>query len=413
MNDKTSFDIIICGAGLSGLMLAHALGNLNLSIALIDAKAFVHQNQTINEASQQHRDLRTLALSKISERILKNLSLKAALDECAFAIKNIHISNRGHFGFSRINANALGFNEVGWVIGFDKLTHILSKQLTTQKNLTIFDKTNIFATQLSDNERTLSIQREQKAMTLTAKLVIACDGTHSFMREQLSIPVRQVDYQQSAIVANVGVGNQNAEATAYERFTESGPLALLPINDKTFSLVWSLQPEVAKIISNADDKTFLESLQNAFGYRVGEFSWVGKRQSFELTLVKSETLIADRAILLGNAAHTLHPIAGQGFNLTLRDIADLQQMLSDCIEEKQDPGVVSKLNTYAARRKKDVDHMINFTHQLVKIFSNEYWPHTLIRNLALTLADLSPLKRQIAFRAMGFIKHMPALALEK
>jgi 2-octaprenyl-6-methoxyphenol hydroxylase len=321
------------------------------------------------------------------------------------------VSDRGHYGFARIQAKDYQISNVGSVVPIQKLMEVLSQSVRVNNNVEIIDSAQLQETTVKADHRVLTLKQTEKTVQLKCKLAIAADGTHSKLRNLLNIQAKSTHYRQSAIVANIGV-ERTHDGTAYERFTSTGPLAMLPISEKAFSLVWTLPPEQIESTLNLSDKDFLAELQTAFGYRLGRFSWVSERQSFPLSLLEADKLTAERAIIIGNAAHTLHPIAGQGFNLGLRDIAVLVDAIKNAIRMSQDIGGVQILREYEIARNQDMKAIINLTDKLVKIFSNNYWPHSLFRNLLLLGLDTAtPLKNKLAYKTMGFIKNMPGLAI--
>lgn len=397
MNDKHAFDIVIVGAGLSGLTLAIALSDLGLQIALVDAKPLP---DFANKLSTTVEDMRALALSYSSQQIFSALGLWEDLKSKGMPIQHVHVSDRGNFGFTRIHAADYQLPCVGTVVAMQVLQQQLIQKVKSLKSITLFHPATVQATSLESQKRHLQLCTENQSHILSCSLVISADGSHSNLRDLLEIETRKVDYQQTAIVANIGVDRAH-DNTAYERFTETGPLALLPIAATAFSLVWTVRPEeAAELMQLAADK-FLALLQQRFGYRVGRFNWVGARQSFPLKLLQAKSLSAPRALVIGNAAHTLHPIAGQGFNLGLRDVATLAEEIQEQLTHAQDIGAEDLLTRYSLRRKRDYKETIGITDKLVKIFSNDFFPLRVSRNLALLGIDISPLKTVLAKKMMG------------
>lgn len=397
MNTVYTFDIVIVGAGLSGLALAIALSDLGLQIALVDAKSLPDSS---NASMTSINEMRALALSYSSQQIFSNLGLWNDLKTQGTPIQHVHVSDRGSFGFTRIHASDYRLPCLGTVIAMQVLQQQLIQRAKSLKSVTLFYPATIQATSLESQKRNLQICAENQNFTLSCSLVISADGSHSTLRDKLGIGTRKVDYQQTAIVANVGIERPH-DNTAYERFTATGPLALLPIAPTAFSLVWTVRPEAVVELTQLDPDRFLHLLQQRFGYRVGRFNWIGSRQSFPLALVQANSLTVPRALVIGNAAHTLHPIAGQGFNLGLRDVAILAEEIQQQISNAQDIGADDLLTRYSLRRKRDYTETIGMTDNLVKIFSNDFLPLQVSRNLALLGIDISPLKTVLAKRMMG------------
>ena len=240
-----------------------------------------------------------------------------------------------------------------------------------------------------------------------ARLLVAADGAQSAVRAALGIEASVSDYGQHAIIAHVDTA-QFHDYTAYERFTPAGPLAVLPIGEGRSAVVWTLAPEAARRALGLDDRAFLAELQAAFGLRLGRFTRVGKRQGYPLALTESERLTAPRAVILGNAAQTLHPVAGQGFNLALRDVAMLAELLAEAGDG--DPGAAPLLERYAAWRTPDRRAVIRFTDALVRGFGLPFAPVRHARGQGLVLFDLlRPVKHEFARRTMGLAGRQPRL----
>lgn len=240
---------------------------------------------------------------------------------------------------------------------------------------------------------------------LAARVVVAADGAGSLLRARSGIGALVEDYRQVALVAHVST-DRPAGATAYERFTSTGPLAVLPLVDGRYTVVWTLAPERAAEVLALEDGAFIEALQRCFGWRIGRLLAVGPRASYPLRLSRAERLCAPRLVLVGNAAQALHPVAGQGFNLGLRDAALLAQLLSDAA----DPGAPAVLETYQQRRLADRRGMIGFTDGLVKLFASEHPVLALARGVGLQIFDLLPGAKQALSRiSWGFGGDAPRL----
>jgi 2-octaprenyl-6-methoxyphenol hydroxylase len=241
---------------------------------------------------------------------------------------------------------------------------------------------------------------------LQARLVIAADGAHSLVKQAAGIDSIESDYQQVAVVANIRT-DRSARGIAFERFTASGPLALLPLADGTYTVVWTLSPEAAQAMCSCDAAEFCRALQHSFGWRAGQVREVGRRASYPLSLVRAQELTAGRVALIGNAAQALHPVAAQGFNLGLRDAATLSELIATA----DDPGAPAVLDQFAQRRKSDRGGMIAFTDQLVKLFSAQRGAAIAARNLGLLLFDLNaPAKRALSRLSWGFGGALPRLS---
>jgi 2-octaprenyl-6-methoxyphenol hydroxylase len=408
------FDVIIVGGGLAGATMALALAPLSLSIAVIEVHPY-QQGET-----QPSFDDRCLALSYSSRQIYKTMGLWAELDrgkDNGFAaIKRIHVSDQGHWGVSRIDHKQEGVEALGYVVESRILGQVLVEKMGHYPNITLFCPARIKNVDTTADNVIVDLTEEKhgqrKQHHLTADLLIISDGVNSQTRERLGIRVNQRSYAQTAIIANIETELPH-RGTAYERFTPSGPLAVLPLSHNRCSLVWTARDDQVDNIMAMDDEIFGQALQQRFGYRLGGITKVGRRVSYPLSLMtidKQTLLHRPRIALVGNAAHGVHPVAGQGFNLGLRDIAALAELIADeCdsateqgIHRHADYGKEKLIKQYWARRQADIRQVTTVTDKLVKLFSNNSSVLAMLRNSGLVLADIiTPLKHSIASEAMG------------
>ncbi len=390
-----------------GACLALALSKTRLNIALVEAV----ENQ---RQSQPSFDDRCLALSRGSVNIMQALDLWR--DLCVFAspIEEILVCDRGHFGFHRMSASQYpqsisGRPFLGQVITSKDCGQVFWKRLSRQSNLQIFCPAKLTHLKQTENKTELTIACGKSSKTLSASLVVAADGAHSITRKLSTISESFDDYGQAAIIANIQT-QLTHQHRAIERFTEHGPLALLPLADK-LSLVWTVPSSELKTTLALSDQSFIQQLQPIMGQRLGRITKVGKRVGYPLKLMKTECLYKNRTLLLGNASHSIHPIAGQGFNLGLRDVAWLTQMLIEADPEVDDIGGNDFLQSYALKRQPDIDRTIQFTDTLARLFVNSNWLLTQCRNLALTgLPFISVVQLWLAETAMGLGSPVPRLA---
>lgn len=401
---ETEFDIVIVGGGMVGASLAIALGNLPLKVALIEAVEF-------ESNTQPSYDDRTIALSYGSKRIFDTLGIWSRVEASgATAIQHIHISDRGRFGFSRLAAADAGVEAMGWVVENRALGQALKPLLAATPNLTFLCPATMQDIEFSDDAASVAIRRGDKTEILRARLVVAADGGYSAVRERAGIAATRTEYHQTALVTNI-TPEQPHRNVAYERFTDSGPLALLPMSANRCAVVWSLPPRRVEAMLALDDAEFLALLQERFGTRLGRLLKAGKRAAYPLVYTKVAEHIRPRLVLIGNAAHTVHPVAGQGFNLGLRDVAALAEVLSRALREGHDIGGVDVLQQYADWRRRDVFAISTFTNSLVRIFSNDFAPLGFARNLGLVAVDLfPPAKRALLRLSMGLGGRLPRLA---
>jgi 2-octaprenyl-6-methoxyphenol hydroxylase len=399
------FNVIIVGGGLTGICLAVALQNsAGLRVALVDNQLnFTHHSSSTHEAE---RDQRSLALAPASKNILTALGVWPQLAVHAGAIETVHVSEQGKFGSTRIKNTQLQLPALGYIVPIHILMQCLMERLLQQKHVTLLPGRQLHRLDTQTHGAHLQLEHQGQLEDYSADLVVAADGSDSAVREQAQIATKQYNYEQTAIVANVGV--EHMRQVAYERFTQSGPLALLPLQNHSYSLVWTLKTKQAEALLDLKEASFLQRLQQTFGYRLGRFRWLGQRQSFPLKLTYALANVAQRVVLIGNAAHSLHPIAGQGFNLGLRDVAALAEVLQQTA--KQYIGSHHFLQQYEQSRKKDQTQMIWFTDGLVKIFSNQ-WPLIAgMRSLALLGLDITQLQNKLAYKTMGYVQPLTNLA---
>lgn len=400
----SDFDILIVGGGLVGASLACALRGGPFSIGVVEAVPLA-------SSAQPSYDDRHLALAFGSRRIFEGIGIWDAIGSHVSPIKRIHISDRGRFGFARLDAQEAGLPALGYVVTARELGTALHAALERQAGIALHCPARVESIAFEDARARVGIRRGDQVETLAARLVVAADGADSPVREMAGITARRIDYGQTAIVTNVTPGLPHKD-TAYERFTDSGPLAVLPTGVDRCAVVWSARSEKAGEILGWNDETFRAQLQERFGERLGVFTRVGSRRAYPLALTRVAEHVRPRLALIGNAAHTVHPVAGQGFNLGLRDVAALAELLLEGQKQGRDPGELSLLERYAGWRRRDNQVTAAFTHSLIRLFSNDYLPVALARNAALVAIDLLPgIKRRFIRVTSGQSGWLPRLAL--
>lgn len=389
------FDLIIVGGGLVGGSLALALRGTPLKIAVIEA-------QTDAERSLAASGDRALALSRNTVQALRGLGIFDAVEDQAAPIRRIHISDRGHFGKARLDAKDRGVEALGHVVVARGLEQSIAEAMAAENAITTFQPARILSLKAGPESILVSLRSGDQDRVISSRLVVAADGGNSTVRSLLNIPQSIRDYQQTAVVTEVSTSKDH-QGTAFERFTRSGPLALLPLGPKRCSVVWTLASEDATEVLTEGESEFVDQLQDAFGQWLGVLTLARKPQGFPLKLIQAEQMTDDRVILIGNAMHTIHPVAGQGFNLGLRDAAVLAERISARHRLGEDIGDAGFLAQYAEARRSDLATVIRFTDSLIRIFSNEVPPLVALRNLALLTFDRLPFaKRLLARRAMGY-----------
>ena len=413
-NDKTDFDLIIIGGGLVGASLACALSQAesSLRIAIIEAYPFKADNSEYQPAF----DARSVALSYTSKQVFEGIGLWSSINKLGVAaIKNIHISDRGHAGITRLNAEDENVEALGYVVETRVIGKALFEGLKKQKNVSLIAPAKVKNFDTNADFANVCIEENGEDKTLTAKLLIAADGGDSIVRRLSGVRIKQRNYEQYAVIANVATDKPHNNR-AFERFTDSGPLALLPMvatenEAHRYSLVWTINSSDQEDIMNWDDETFLVKLKERFGERAGEFLNVSPRHAYPLSLMRAKEHVRERLAIIGNAAHSLHPVAGQGFNLGLRDVAALSQVIIEATRnENNDIGSLTTLQIYADWRRRDHIQTAMATDSLVRIFSNNFLPLAALRNLGLLVVDVvPPLKKVFTRHAMGFVGKLPRL----
>ena len=400
---QSEHDIVIVGGGMVGAAMACALRATGLRIALVDAAA-------PPAAAPPGYDDRTVALADGSRRIFEALGVWSTLASQAAAIEQIHISDRGRFGFTRLHAADAGLPALGYVVANRAVAAALYDAIQRTPTVTLHAPASAEDVAVDPAGVRVTLSGQAGAQVLRGRLVIGADGADSPVRALLGIEAQGVDYGQAAVVTAVTPGRA-PDGTAYERFTATGPLALLPAVNARCVVVWSMPQARADQLMALDDREFLAELQLAFGDRLGGFTRVGRRQLHRLALMQVTEPVRARAALIGNAAHTVHPVAGQGFNLGLRDVATLAQIIVDATRAGEDIGALDVLRRYADWRARDNRVVAGFTHSLIRIFSNDYLPLSLARNLGLVAVDLvPPLKRRLIRLSSGLGGRLPRLA---
>ncbi len=391
---KTDYDILIVGGGMVGASLAAALIPLGLKIGLVDAYAF-------GVADQPSYDDRSIALSYGSSRIFVGMGLWGALESKTTLINKIHVSDRGHFGATRLSAEKERVPALGYLVE----ARVLGKQLydvLDESDIEQIIPASITATKELKNGLELTLLKDKKETTVTAKLLVGADGAQSKVRELAGIGMTRADYHQTAVIANISTEKPHNNE-AFERFADTGPLALLPLSDNRCSLVWTHDTKngTADLEETLalDDAGFLKKLGDEFGYRLGRFTKVGKRSSFPLALVTSDKNTASHTVIIGNASHTMHPVAGQGLNLALRDIAVLADLIANHIDDLSGDDL---LQAYEAQRAGDVKTTVRYTDTLVRLFSNDNFLLGHARAGGLLAVDrLPPLRKLFTRQSMG------------
>ncbi len=406
MSDRQNdYDVVIAGGGMVGTSLALALASLDLNIAVVEPVARQAEGQP-------SFDDRSTALSRSSQRMFTALGLWDEIVAASTPISAVHVSDKGRFGFAHIEAEEQGVEALGYVVINRVLGSVLQSALEHEERVDVLCPARLVSASTVDGQAVAVAEIDSgQQRELRAQLLVAADGARSSVRDMLAIGSRHVDYGQKAIIGNLMTEKAHANR-AFERFTEQGPIAMLPIRDQRTAFVWILSTGDADEMLGLDDEAMLKGLQDAFGYRLGRFSRIGKRAAYPLFLSKALRLVAGRAVLVGNAAHGLHPVAAQGFNLGLRDVAALADCIADEFADGDgDAGRAELLARYADWRRADQQKLVRFTDGIVRLFGSDKPPLRVARNLGMLGFDLVPgVRRQFARHTMGLAGRLPRLS---
>lgn len=389
------YDIAIVGAGPVGISLALALASLPLrSIALIEA------NPIVTEFPENH-DTRALALTFGSVKILTKLDIWSLLADDATNIETVHISDKGHFGITRIHARQEGVQALGYVVPATKLVTTLNKNLLSLTNIKIYNPATVSSLNRKEDHWDITLNTNHESHIISSKLIIAADGTNSTIRKLMAIPIEEKNYQQSALTTTVTLARDH-QNIAYERFIPNGALAFLPLKNSRCGCVWTADNTQINELMQLTDEEFVKKLQETFGFRLGRFLTIGKRHVHPLKMLYAAQQTKPGLALIGNAAHTIHPIAAQGFNLGLADATVLAEIITQAIASGKDLTDPQILNDYVTKRQPKIHWIMKFTHALTRLFSHDFLPLTVARNTSLLALDFVPfLKHRLAKSLMG------------
>ena len=413
---KEPIDIAIVGGGMVGASLALLLSSLNLGWKIKVIEAFP-VSAVATDKLQPSFDARSTALSHSSREIFEILGLWQTLKPRLADIQEVHVSDRGHIGNTKLHAHEQNLPALGYVVENQWLGSVLLEAMQQADDVEVIAPAKVTGVRPIKGGMHLSLSGPDTATgavtettteattELETKLLVIADGAQSNTRDLLGIAATTQDYGQVAVVANISL-SQDHKGVAYERFTDSGPMAMLPLQplDGEFrsALVWTLPPEKADAMLKASDEDFLEQLQQRFGFRLGKLKRVGSRHSYPIRLITSNEQVRSHLVVVGNAAHSLHPVAGQGFNLALRDVAVLANELAKADLEGVALGELSVMQRYLQQQQMDQKQTILLSDLLPKVFGMEAKAVALARNLGLLALDTVPLFRhQFARLGMG------------
>jgi len=395
-----AYDLVIVGGGLVGGSLACALAGTRLRVCILEAVP-------LGSEVQPSYDERVIALSWGSRRIFEGMGLWSAMESGAEPIRHIHVSERGRFGFARLDHREEGVDALGYVAPARLLGRAIQGGLA---GADLLCPARLIGFRVQSDRVDLDVSVDGDSRLVRARLLVAADGGDSGVRKRLGLVPREYDYGHHALISTV-TPEYPRSGVAFERFTETGPLAMLPMREGRYSVVWTARArEIPQLLALAEEE-FLARLQARFGFRMGRLSHLGRRLAYPIRLMLTREAVHRRLVLIGNAAHTLHPVAGQGFNLGLRDVAALAQVLADAACEGGDPGGEATLDAYRRFRGHDQATIALVTDALARTFVNPLPPVRWARDLGMLGVDLTPgLRHLLARRFMGMGGSLPRLA---
>jgi 2-octaprenyl-6-methoxyphenol hydroxylase len=398
----SSSGVLIVGGGLVGASLAIALDAAGIAAILVESAL-------PRVDTQPSYDERNLALARATVNGLEAIGVWRHASAGATPIQHIHVSRAGEFGSARIDAARQGVDALGWTLPARELGAALLRRLDECKRLTRLAPATLTALEPTPTGWHALIKTAEGTQTIDTPLLVGADGTESFVRTQLGIEVDRHDYQQTLFVSTVTSERAHAHR-AWERFGDEGPIALLPLAEKRCGLILTVSADDAEVTAAMDDAAFIELAQRRFGWRLGRLSRPGKRHPYAIHRVAASHVTAPRAVLVGNAAQTVHPIGAQGFNLGLRDALTLAELLATA----SDPGDPALLARYVQRRRADREGTMSMSHGLVQLACLHQPLLAPLRSLALLACDRVPLlQRALARNGMGFRGESPKAVLER
>ncbi len=402
------YDVVVVGAGLIGSSFVVAMQQQGLKIAVLEK----HLPDIVTQTDQDAlKDTRPISLSYGSHVILKTLSIWPALAADACAIEAVEVSEQGALGAIHFTAKEQDVDALGYVVPYGQLHRALYQAMAAQADVDVISINDLSAITINEEGGTLSVSTAAGEQEFHTRLLVGCDGTHSRVRELLAVQVDHKDAKEVAMTATLSFAHQH-EQQAFERFTEKGTLAILPLpNKKQCGLVWTMSNAMHKQVEQWDEQALQAFIADVFIGKISAIAAIKKGVVYPLKTSIAKKQILPGVVLLGNSAHTLYPLAAQGFNLGLRDVAALCEVLSDAEKKQQTLGRISVLQTYLQWREQDQKRITHLTNGIITLFDARLPFAKKARGLGMLMTDLlSPIKKRLARRTMGIAGRLPKLA---
>ena len=390
MNKKN--DVLIIGGGLIGASLACALENLGLRITVIESIPFENQ-------LQPSFDERTIAITWSSRQIFEAIGVWKEIASTAHPIQKIHVSEKGRPGLIQLDCSLINVEALGYVIPTRSIGKALFNRLQQSFSVQILTPAN--AKHVHTTIDSVVVNCDEVTAPLTASLLVVADGGRSPISPIVGAARNEKKYHENIMVTRID-SDKNHNRMAFERFSKYGPIALLPIGDASFSVAWTLPKEKADAYLRFTDSELLLNLQKQFGFRAGKFTSIGTRKIYPLARTSVTPPSIHRTVLIGNAAHEVHPVAGQGFNLGLSDVAELAELIANAAQNRTDIGHYYIIDSYIKNRAKQTKRVIGFTDGLINMFDSSFPGAGLFRSIGLSTIDMMPsIKKSLLRRTTG------------
>ena len=393
-------DIAIVGGGMVGMGCALAMAQSGLEVVLLEAQP---ASQFMVAAPVATFDDRTLVVNPASMQFWQSVGVWQQLESKVVPINQVHVSNQGQFGVVNFSAAALGVPELGAVVGAKDLVDVLWQLVNSHESITVETSAKLQSFERSSEGVDLVVQQKEQQFSVKASLMVAADGAKSHVRQQLGLDTEVKSYDRTAIVCNAQFSGQH-KGCAFERLTQTGPLALLPYHHGRCGLVWSVNSDMAAELLELSDEGFMAELQHQLSFRMGSLGKVGRRSSYPIYQVKVPNQIAQSVVLMGNAAHAVSPVSAQGLNLAVRGIKRLVNVLNDAQKNKQSISDLTLLEKYQSQSQQDQEATMNYTDDLMTWFQIDMPLVNGLRSVGLLAVDAVPALKQYLFKRAGGLK---------